>query len=97
MSESEQTSKMYKVLNWNAVAMWVYNNLGDTCSICNNPLNEACLSCQANQENFDPSQCKKVVGQCNHCFHNHCIEEWIKKQNTCPLDFTEWIQMKFID
>ena len=27
MSESEQTSKMYKVLNWNAVAMWVYNNL----------------------------------------------------------------------
>ena len=34
---------------------------------------------------LDPENDKKV------------IEEWIKKQNTCPLDFTEWIQMKFID
>ena len=86
MSNSSLTeqSNFFKVMSWNAVAMWVYNNLGDTCSICKNPLNEPCLSCQANQDNIQPNQCKKVVGRCSHCFHNHCIEEWIKKQNTCP-------------
>lgn len=26
------------------------------------------------------------LGDCGHSFHSHCIEEWLKKQNTCPLD-----------
>ena len=97
MESIVEDSKKFKVLSWNTVAMWVYNNLGDTCSICKNALNEACINCQANPENYDPNNCKKVVGQCNHCFHNHCIEEWIKKQNNCPLCFNEWIQMKILD
>ncbi len=97
MESMVEDSKKFKVLSWNTVAMWVYNNLGDTCSICKNALNEACINCQANPENYDPNNCKKVVGQCNHCFHNHCIEEWIKKQNNCPLCFNEWIQMKILD
>ena len=53
----EQESKMFKV---------------NSCSICKNPLNEACITCQSNQEVNDQSQCKKVVGVvgiCNHCFH----------------------------
>ena len=94
---STQESKMYKVLKWNAVAMWVYDTVSDSCSICKNPLREACITCQANQEKFDTNACKKVVGKCNHCFHNHCIEEWTKKQNNCPLDFSEWMPMKFMD
>ena len=49
-----QESKMFKV---------------NSCSICKNPLNEACITCQCNQEANDQSQCKKVVGICNHCFH----------------------------
>lgn len=93
----DQESKLYKILKWNAVAIWVPDNVYDTCSICKNPLREACITCQANQENFESNQCKKVIGKCNHCFHNHCIEEWVKKQNLCPLDFTEWMQMRFID
>lgn len=97
MEKVAEDSKKFKLLSYNSVAIWVYNNIGDTCSICKNPLNEACLTCQANQENFDVSKCKKVVGQCNHCFHNHCIEEWVKKQNTCPLDYSEWIPMYYQD
>jgi hypothetical protein len=49
-----QESKMFKV---------------NSCSICKNPLNEACITCQNNQEANDQSQCKKGVGICNHCFH----------------------------
>ena len=57
MQAIEQSQK-FKVTQWNTVAMWVYNNLGDTCSICKNPLNEACINCQANPDNYDPGQCK---------------------------------------
>ncbi len=39
---------------WNIVAMWVYNRLGDTCSICKYPLNKACINCQINSENLEP-------------------------------------------
>ena len=92
-----QTSKVCKVTKWNAVAIWVYDAVSESCGICRNPLREACISCQANQEKFDLNKCQKVVGKCNHCFHNHCIEEWVKKQNNCPLDFSEWMPMKFMD
>jgi hypothetical protein len=53
-SSLEQESKMFKV---------------NSCFICKNPLNEACITCQCNQEANNQSQCKKVVGICNHCFH----------------------------
>lgn len=97
MVDKESESKNYKVLKWNAVAIWGYDAVSDNCSICKNPLREACITCQANLEKFESQQCKKVVGKCNHCFHGHCIEEWTKKQNNCPLDFSEWMPMKFYD
>jgi hypothetical protein len=56
-----------------------------------------CLKCQANPENYKPNENKEVVGQYNYCFYKHCFEEWIKKQNNCPLLFKEWIQMKLLD
>ena len=89
MQAIEQSQK-FKVTQWNTVAMWVYNNLGDTCSICKNPLNEACINCQANPENYEPGQCKKVLGQCNHCFHNHYHLSFfrnLKLQHYC----TKWL------
>ena len=92
-----QESKMFKLLQWNTVTMWVYGDIGETCSICKNPLNEACITCQSNQENNEAGKCQKVIGLCNHCFHTHCIDNWIKKQNKCPLCFKEWQQMKFLD
>jgi RING-box protein 1 len=92
-----QDSKMYKVLKCNAVAMWVYDSVTDSCSICKNPLREACIKCQADQETFDQNKCKKVVGKCNHCYHEHCIEGWVKKQNTCPLDNSDWEVFRFLE
>ena len=94
-AQSQQDSTYYKILKWNAVAMWVYDTISDTCSICRNSLREACITCQANQDKFEGQVWKKVIGKCNHCFHCHCIDEWTKKQNTCPNDVSEWIPIKF--
>lgn len=94
-NNTEQDSKYYKLLKWNAVTMWVYDTTSDICSICRNALREACITCQANQEKFESKECKKVIGKCNHCFHAHCINEWTKKQNQCPMDLGEWIPIKF--
>ena len=90
-----QESKYYKILKWNAVAMWVYDTYSETCSICKNSLTEPCITCQANADNNDQKYCKRVIGKCNHCYHTHCIDEWLKKQANCPLDGFEWVSMKF--
>ena len=97
IKSDQQESKMFKVLKWNAIAQWNYDTVSDTCGICKNSIREACINCQANQEKFDTNNCKKVVGKCNHSFHTHCIDEWIKKKNNCPLDFSEWMPMRFMD
>ena len=65
-------------------------------SIYKNPLNEAYINYQVNTDNYELHNVKKLFKYI-HYFHNHFIEEWIKKQNNCPLCFNEWIQMKFLD
>lgn len=97
MEEKNQTSKVAKVLKVNAVGLWVYDSVSEICGICRSALSEGCIECQANQESINVIQCQKVVGKCNHSFHSHCIQEWAKKQNNCPLDFSEWMPMKFFD
>jgi RING-box protein 1 len=97
IKSDEQESQKYKVLKWNAIAQWNFDNISDTCGICKNKITESCINCQANQEKFESNSCKKVVGKCNHSFHCHCIDEWIKKKNLCPLDFSEWMPMRFMD
>ena len=92
-----QESKMFKLLQWNTVAMWAYGGIGETCAICKNPINEACITCQGDQENNENKKCPKTIGICNHAFHSHCIDSWIKKQNNCPTCFKDWQAAQFIE
>ena len=82
----ESNDSSYKILKLNAVALWNYELSIDTCCICKLRLTEDCITCQSRQNEIERNQCQKVVGRCNHCYHSHCIDEWVKKQNTCPLD-----------
>ena len=34
---------------WNAVALWSYDIMVETCSICRELINDICIECQANQ------------------------------------------------
>lgn len=34
---------------------------------------------------FSKLDIKKEILQCGHCFHKKCINNWFKKQRTCPI------------
>lgn len=36
-----------------------------------------------------------VWGECNHSFHNCCMQLWIKQNNRCPLCQQEWVVQRF--
>lgn len=42
---------------------------------------ESCCICMCE---IEPDQCAKISG-CNHKFHFDCIEQWSKRENSCPL------------
>ncbi|XP_060216939.1 putative RING-H2 finger protein ATL69 [Lycium barbarum] len=42
-----------------------------TCAIC---LCEYCAK--------DSVRC---IPECHHCFHVHCVDEWLRKSGTCPI------------
>ena len=39
--------------------------------------------------------CIAAWGVCNHAFHLHCIQRWLKSRHVCPLDNREWTYQKF--
>ena len=66
----------------------------ECCGICRNKFEAVCVDCE------DPGvfgeACPPVWGQCDHCFHMHCILKWIdqaQKQNqeqVCPMCRAKW-------
>ncbi|XP_020230156.1 RING-H2 finger protein ATL20 [Cajanus cajan] len=47
------------------------NSNDNTCPIC---LSE-----------YEPKETLRTIPECNHYFHAHCIDEWLKMNATCPL------------
>ena len=48
-----QIIKLLKqVKKWNAVALWAWDIVVDTCAICRNHIMDLCIECQANQVNI---------------------------------------------
>lgn len=86
--QEKPKKKRFEVKKWTAVAFWSWDQSNETCAICRNHLMEPCIECAGN--NKDRSNCPRAVGVCNHCFHLHCIDTWIKTRNSCPLDSSDW-------
>eukprot|EP00924_Labyrinthula_sp_SR-Ha-C_P002376 maker-scaffold_16-snap-gene-2.57-mRNA-1 protein AED:0.06 eAED:0.06 QI:123/1/1/1/1/1/3/29/103 len=80
----------FEIKKWNAVALWSYDLVTETCAICRNHIMDPCIECQANQSASTPDDCNVAWGNCNHAFHYHCITRWLKTRNVCPLDNQEW-------
>ncbi|XP_057439662.1 putative RING-H2 finger protein ATL21A [Lotus japonicus] len=46
-------------------------------------LNDLCCSiCLSEYKSKDTIRC---IPECTHCFHAHCIDEWLRMNGTCPL------------
>ncbi|XP_056698406.1 RING-H2 finger protein ATL39-like [Spinacia oleracea] len=48
------------------------SNRGNGCSICL-------------QERYEDDEVCKVLPGCHHVFHADCIDQWLKKRQTCPV------------
>ena len=58
----------------------------DTCAMCRNKLDETCSRCQINRIT-DPNQCRIIEGRCGHKFHQHCIDDWLRRSPYCPCSY----------
>ena len=83
----------------------------DTCGICRVQFEGTCAKCRYPGEECPIGACSPlsyrihcksqlanavtVIGQCTHCFHMHCIGDWLNQEGSkgkCPMcrqDFTE--------
>lgn len=65
-----------------------WNILEEMCGICQQGFNQICSDCK------HPTECPPVKGQCDHAFHLHCIEQWVKGREECPMCRLRWNNVK---
>ncbi|CAH6722439.1 RING-box protein Hrt1p [[Candida] jaroonii] len=94
VEQDKEKKPRFEVKKWTAVAFWSWDIVVDVCAICRNHLMEPCIDCQANVGGNN-EECLAAWGQCNHAFHMHCINRWLKTRQVCPLDSQEWVFQKF--
>jgi hypothetical protein len=54
-----------------------------------NLLNETCFICM---DNYKVHELKRILPNCNHCFHKKCVDKWLKKRSSCPVCRDELIK-----
>lgn len=71
----------------NIISTLELTTINDTCAICREHIEEACITCLSNKKELT---CNYTIGACNHVFHKCCITEWVSKMKNCPLCKKLW-------
>jgi RING-box protein 1 len=83
-----------KLLSPVATWSWVLN--ADSCSICRTSLTAICMKCQTKSTGGN-TKCSVSWGKCGHAFHTHCIDDWTKTRQVCPIDELAWTHQQTAD
>jgi hypothetical protein len=76
-----------------ATAMWRIDVQNEICAICKVSLQELCTACEAAPAG---DACLIAVGECNHEYHMHCIDNWVRVGKAfCPLCKDAWETVAF--
>jgi len=63
----------------------------ELCAICRAQRSSRCVECEATSLDADANNsCEVAWGVCNHGFHLHCINKWLRTRAVCPLDNRDW-------
>ena len=66
------------------------------CVICKSSLFEPSHEVISSNSNLK-SECNISIGKCGHIFHEDCLNKWLKKNNTCPIDGAIWCLHRIAD
>lgn len=69
--------KHFPVFSWH----WTVGD--ELCGICRVSFEDTCPNCL-----YPGDGCPLVIGVCQHAFHLHCIEKWLKQSSSkglCPM------------
>jgi anaphase-promoting complex subunit 11 len=76
-----------KINSWKAVSYWKWKVDNDNiCGICRGKYEQCCPDCK-----LPGDDCCLLHGECSHVYHLHCIEKWLQKDGTCPMDRKAWV------
>lgn len=82
-SKTAQNRAQLILKKFNPVYISKSSVVDDYCGMCRNTLDTVCNNCYA-AHITDTNQCPTIQGKCQHRFHLHCIQGWLKKSTFCP-------------
>ena len=87
--QQEKVQLVFSKFTPTYISSW-YDPDQPVCCICRGSFLDPCSECYVKGIT---DACPVATGRCGHQYHLHCIEKWITRSNTCPLDGDKWEQV----